>query len=100
LSAEAAKMDPDRDALTSYVGAGGLVEVDTGEQPITVAGGDFVVLCTDGLFRALGPDDIAAAIDPAGDGQAACDTLIRRALARNLPHQDNVTVLCVKIGQG
>lgn len=100
LSAEAAKMDPDRDALTSYVGAGALVEVDTEEQPITVAGGDFVVLCSDGLFRALGPDDIAAAIDPAGDGQAACDTLIRRALARNLPHQDNVTVLCVKIGQG
>ena len=54
---------------------------------------------TDGLFRALGPDDIAAAIGSAADGQAACDALIRQALDRNLTHQDNVTVLCVKIGQ-
>jgi protein phosphatase len=99
ISAEAARIDPDRDALTSYVGTGGLVEVDAGAQALTLAAADFVVLCTDGLFRALGPDDIAAAIDSAGDGQAACDSLIRQALDRNLPHQDNVTVLCVKIGQ-
>jgi serine/threonine protein phosphatase PrpC len=90
---------PDRDALTSYVGTSGLVEVDAGAQALTLAAGGFVVLCTDGLFRALGPDDIAAAIDSAADGQAACDALIRQALGRNLPHQDNVTVLCVKIGQ-
>ena len=99
ISSEAARIDPDRDALTSYVGTGGLVEVDAGTRALTLAAGDFVVLCTDGLFRALGPDDIAAAIDSAGDGQAACDSLIRQALDRNLPHQDNVTVLCVKIGQ-
>src|ERR1700730_17003758 len=97
ISSEAARIDPDRDALTSYVGTGGLVGGDAGARAL--AAGDFVVLCTYGLFRALGPDDIAAAIDSAGDGQAACDSLIRQALDRNLPHQDNVTVLCVKIGQ-
>jgi serine/threonine protein phosphatase PrpC len=99
ISAEAARIDPDRDALTSYIGTGGLVEVDAGAQALTLASGDLVVLCSDGLFRALAPDDIAAAIDSAPDGQAACDSLIRQALDRNLPHQDNVTVLCVKIGQ-
>jgi len=99
ISADAARIDPDRDALTSYVGTGGLVEVDAGAQALTLASGDLVVLCSDGLFRALAPDDIAAAIDSAPDGQAACDSLIRQALDRNLPHQDNVTVLCVKIGQ-
>jgi serine/threonine protein phosphatase PrpC len=99
ISAEAARIDPDRDALTSYVGDRRACRGGRRAQALTLAAGDFVVLCTDGLFRALGPDDIAAAIDSAADGQAACDALIRQALDRNLPHQDNVTVLCVKIGQ-
>ncbi len=99
ISAQAAQIDPDRDALTSYVGAGGLIEVDAAMRALTLLAGDSVMLCTDGLFRALGPADIAAALDSAGDGQSACDALIREALSRQLPHQDNVTALCVKIGQ-
>jgi serine/threonine protein phosphatase PrpC len=98
ISADAARIDPDRDALTSYVGAGQLVEVDACEHPLEFADGDVVTLCTDGLFRALGPEEIAAAVALPGDGQAISDDLVRRALERNLAHQDNVTVLCVKIG--
>jgi PPM family protein phosphatase len=99
ISAEDAQINPDRDALTSYVGAGGLVEVDGEEDGTAIVPGDFLVLCTDGLFRALAPGDIAAVLESADDSQTACDVLIAQTLARGLPHQDNVTVLCIKVGQ-
>ncbi|MGH7907548.1 MAG: PP2C family protein-serine/threonine phosphatase [Candidatus Binataceae bacterium] len=99
LSPEAARIDPDRDGLTSYIGAGSLTEIDASTKPIALMAGDAVVLCTDGLFRALTPNEIAEAAAAAVDGQAACDALLARALARNLPRQDNVTVLCVKVAR-
>jgi protein phosphatase len=97
MSAEAARIDPDRDALTSYVGAGQLAEVDACDHPLALTDGDVVTLCTDGLFRALRPEEIADAAGSPGDGQAISDELVRRALERELAHQDNVTVLCVKM---
>ena len=99
ISADAARIDPDRDALTSYVGSGGLIEVDACVQPMPLNQGDIVTLCTDGLFRAIGREEIGPCIDGSAEGQDACDRLLEQALARNLPHQDNITVLCVNVAR-
>jgi serine/threonine protein phosphatase PrpC len=97
MSPEDAAIDPDRDALTSYVGAGGLKEIDAPVEGIALASGDTIILCSDGLYRALSHEEIAQMATGAADAQEAADSLIANALARELPHQDNVTVLCVRI---
>jgi PPM family protein phosphatase len=97
MSPEEAAIDPDRDALTSYIGAGGIAEIDSPSEGVAVAPGDTVILCSDGLYRALSHEEISRIAAGAADAQEAADTLIASALARDLPHQDNVTVLCVRV---
>jgi PPM family protein phosphatase len=97
MSPEEAAIDPDRDALTSYVGAGEIAEIDSSVEPVVLTPGDLIILCSDGLYRALSMDDISRIAAGAADAQEAADSLMASALARELPRQDNVTVLCVKV---
>ncbi|HVA84663.1 MAG TPA: protein phosphatase 2C domain-containing protein [Candidatus Binataceae bacterium] len=97
MSPEDAAIDPDRDALTSYIGAGAIAEIDSPSEGVEVAPGDTIILCSDGLYRALSHEEISRIAASAADAQEAADTLIANALARELPHQDNVTVLCVRV---
>lgn len=99
LSADAARLDPDRDALTSYIGAGGLPEIDASAGPSPLAPGDCVLLCSDGLYRALSAEEIGDTIDRARTGQDASDALVERAIGKYVPNQDNVTALCIVIVQ-
>ena len=69
------------------------VDVELGET--TVAPGDRVLLCTDGLTRTVADHQLAAALDRfRGDPQAACDHLIAQANDNGGP--DNVTVVVVE----
>jgi protein phosphatase len=69
------------------------VEVDLAEVP--VAGGDSLLLCTDGLTRMVSDDQMAAALDRFhGDPQRACDHLIEAANDGGGP--DNITVVIVE----
>jgi len=97
MSPEDAAIDPDRDALTSYVGAGAIAEIDSPREGVAVTPGDTVILCSDGLYRALSHEEISRIAAGADDAQEAADALIASAVARELPHQDNVTVLCVRV---
>jgi len=61
----------------------------------TVAAGDAVLLCTDGLTRMVDDDGLAAALDRfRGDPQGACDHLIAQANDNGGP--DNITVVVVE----
>jgi PPM family protein phosphatase len=99
MSPEDAAIDPDRDALTSYVGAGGIPQIDSPAESVPLASGDMIILCSDGLYRALAEDEIARIVTTASDGQVAADALLANALARDLPRQDNVTVLCIRLAE-
>ena len=69
------------------------VEIDLAE--ITVAAGDRLLLCTDGLTRMVSDDQLAAALDRhRGDPQRACDELIEAANNNGGP--DNITVVIVE----
>ena len=69
------------------------MEVELSEA--TVAIGDRVLLCTDGLTRTVTDDGLAAALDRfRGDPQGACDHLIGQANDNGGP--DNVTVVVVE----
>ena len=95
ISAEEAQNDPQREALTSYVGAPELHEIDRNTQPFPIRAGDMVVLATDGLFKTLPDEEIAATV--AADGDQACDVLVRKTLDTKRQHQDNVTVCSVRL---
>ncbi len=93
ISRAEAVQHPERLALTSYLGIPELLEIDRSVRPLPLEAGDCVILCTDGLYRALSEQEIAAAFHD--DLNGACDTLIRRALEKRRPEQDNLTVIAL-----
>ena len=69
------------------------VEIELAE--ITVAAGDRLLLCSDGLTRMVSDADLAAALDRfRGEPQQACDFLIEAA--NNTGGPDNITVVIVE----
>lgn len=89
--------DPDRHALSSRIGLRDLPAICINQAPSPLAAGDRLLLCTDGLFNSLADGEIAALL-PRADPQTTAQTLIDTALARDLPHQDNVTAIVLEIG--
>jgi len=98
LSADEADSDPDRNALTSFVGMPGLETVDHSIAPFSLEPGDWVLLCSDGLHGTLGEEEIARELR--GTPQEAAGALVRRALEKGNPHQDNVTVALMACARG
>jgi serine/threonine protein phosphatase PrpC len=69
------------------------VEVELAE--VTVAAGDRLLLCSDGLTRMVPDDQLAGALERfRGDPQGACDHLIEAA--NNSGGPDNITVVVVE----
>lgn len=75
--------------LTRALGAGPKVEVDLSE--LTLADGDIVLLCSDGLNAMLPDSEIFAAVQSLKDPFRACTRLVVRANERG--GRDNVTVV-------
>ena len=90
-------INPKRNALTAYIGMGSFNIVDRNANPIFLKDGDKVLLCSDGVYNALGDDALIVAL--AGDASTAARKLQSDILAQNIPSQDNFTAVileCVK----
>lgn len=92
LSPSEADHHPHRDALTSFVGAATLAEVDCNLRPYRLQAGDRLLLCSDGLYRGLSEAEIGKEL-ARRDPQAAADALVARVLEQRYPQQDNITVV-------
>jgi protein phosphatase len=92
MTAEQAANDPQREALTSYLG-GEMGDVDRTVRPFPLQAGDVVLLASDGLFKTLDFGEMSGAM--MGSLQERCEALIRRTLAKGLPAQDNVTAVAL-----
>lgn len=79
--------------LTRCIG-GGQIECDPDDARVGVAAGDRFVLCTDGVWNVVEPEDFAA-ITQERDPQQAAERLVRRALDEGGP--DNATALVVDV---
>lgn len=89
LQPEEAETHPQRHILTAALGAGQSVSADYPEEPMTVAPGSVVILCTDGLWSQVTDDEIQKeALHP--DPAHACQCLVDLAKDRGGP--DNITV--------
>lgn len=95
LSLEAAMTHPERDSLTSYIGAEVLEEIDLTPEPLMLADGDTILLASDGMFKTLSPAEITVCL--AGHPQGWPERLVQETLARHKESQDNVTVLSVTV---
>ena len=70
-------------------------EVEADLTEVSVAAGDRLLLCTDGLTRMVTDDQLGAAVGRfRGNPQGACDELIETANANGGP--DNITVVIVE----
>jgi protein phosphatase len=95
ITADAARAHPERESLTSYIGAELLDEIDQNLEALPLQEGDTILVASDGLFKTLSTEEIAASLD--GDPSGWCETLILRTLAKQREFQDNVTVLSVTL---
>jgi protein phosphatase len=94
ISREEARSHPERASLTSYLGQTELELVDRNNQPLTVHPDDCVILCSDGLYRALAEGEIVGAFR--NDLQHACDMLVKQVLAKQRKQQDNLTIIALQ----
>jgi protein phosphatase len=94
ISLAAAQSHPERGSLTSYLGQHEIALVDRNPHPLAVRPDDCIILCSDGLYRALTEEEIADAFRE--DPQRACDRLVQRALAKRRKQQDNLTIIALK----
>ena len=92
---EEALSDPNRAALTSYIGIEELEEIDFNPDIFPLMPGDSIMLCSDGLYRALSDEEMSKIIRDADDD--VCDVLVKKAIGKNIPTQDNITVVLMDI---
>jgi PPM family protein phosphatase len=80
--------------LTRAIGVAPTVDVDVATRPI--APGDTFLLCSDGVYRVLAPEQLAALVAAGGDDlDAICTTIITRTNEGGGP--DNCTVVLLRV---
>jgi serine/threonine protein phosphatase PrpC len=94
MAASEAMAHPLRNALTSYVGRES-PQLDGSSQSLKLHPGAWVLLCSDGLSGVLSEPEIARELH--GAPQDACERLIGAVTARQLPHQDNTTIVVLHL---
>jgi len=88
-----AQAHPERESLTSFLGLEKITLLDRSLRSIALRAGDTLLLASDGLFKTLPYTEMAPLMD--NDPQELCETLVKRTLAAQKPHQDNITVLAI-----
>ena len=83
------------EALISYLGMGGLERIDVCE-PNEWKSGDVMIMCSDGLYKALDDQQVQAILEESGGimqlaAKRLCDEACRLAVRK----QDNTTVLVI-----
>ena len=91
ISYESAMAHPKRDALTSYVGIGNIQRINVSDMPIELTKKDMILMCSDGLYRALSPEEILQIVLTDLPLDQRANELIFAVSKKDLPRQDNTT---------
>ncbi len=97
LTADEARVHPDRNRLTSVIMGSEIPKVDCPETALTLAPSDILVLGSDGL-QYLSDPEIGGLIRTNAQSPARdiADALLQALQARNDPDQDNISIAVVK----
>lgn len=90
LTREEAESHPERHLLTSYLGIPKLNEIDASRKPFRVAAGDWILLCSDGLYDELSESLLEEAVRK--PPPQAAEFILQHVLALEKPYQDNATI--------
>ena len=90
LSAEEAARHPDRNILTRALGVSSKVRVDI--FPVEFQTGEILLLCSDGLYNEVEPEEIWQTVRDF-DAETACQKLIAQATANG--GRDNITAIII-----
>jgi len=90
LTREEAETHPERHLLTSYLGIPKLDEIDANRKPFRLAAGDWILLCSDGLYDELSESLLEEAVRM--PPPQAADFILQHVLALENPYQDNATI--------
>ena len=85
-------------ALTSFIGIGGVEIMDVSTQAVQLFPGDVMLLSSDGLFKVLEDDEIRTLIRENEDPEQAADALLDAAEKRAPDTRDNITFVAVYVG--
>lgn len=95
MTLEDAMQDPQKNALTSYIGIDSLERIDQNLTEIELFEGDRILLITDGVYNALSDVEIMNSMEyPAGRAMMHMEMQIE---GKNLTNQDNYTALLIEI---
>ncbi|MBQ8502751.1 MAG: serine/threonine-protein phosphatase [Clostridia bacterium] len=88
---------PDKGALISFIGMGGVKHICSNSRPIKLCKGDYIVLCSDGLYRCLSDNAMVQILNESSDDMiVAANRLVYSALSTNMKSHDNTSVIVIK----
>ncbi len=94
ISMEEAKADPQRRALTSYIGMGELKKIDHNLTPMPLENGDRILMMSDGVFGTLTDGEI---VDAMGyDVKESAERIHEMIRLKNKEAQDNYTAIIME----
>ena len=95
LTMEEAMNNPQRSALTSFIGMGELEQVDQNENPIALQKEDRILLMSDGVFGTIPELRIAEIMNM--PLLRACEQMEREIREKNKHNQDNYTCVVLEV---
>lgn len=96
LTQQEAENHPQREALVSYMGMGGVKYVDHNAVPFKLIEGDYIVLCSDGLYRTISDEDIKNIARGIGEAKDVAKGLTEYAMRAGKKNQDNTSVIVIQ----
>lgn len=94
ISFASAAGDPQRKALTSFIGMGKLSQIDRNIRPLKLKTGDRIILASDGIFGTLSDEEMILAMQaPIEESGSIMDQMIRD---KNRKTQDNYTAVILE----
>lgn len=93
ITQEQARHDPSRNVITRAIGAS--TDVQVAMSTLTLAPGDRIMLCSDGLWELVTDAEIHKIVMQSPELQTACTKLV--SLANDRGGKDNITVVIVEL---
>lgn len=84
-----------RKAITAYLGKRELRTIDRTLRPMQLVSGDRVLLMSDGVFNTLSDNAIIAHLHQ--EPQLAADSIVRAVESRQIPSQDNASIVIIGV---
>lgn len=94
MTEEEAKAQPQKSALTSYIGAGDLKYISQNSEPLLLASGDRLMLASDGIYGTASEQELEDMMSY--DVEEAALKLRYLIESKNKRHQDNFTAIIVE----